>query len=94
MLLTRNKLRHIGTDFDVNCPFCKKDKETINRIFINYDLASNIWSTIKSYCLHPNRIDLKIIDWLGILNSQKLVHRIICILLRKITLYYVSRLDF
>lgn len=67
MLLTRNKLNHIATDIDGECPFYNKEEENINRIFQTCDILSNIWSAIN-YIVLTLIICIFILEWLDILG--------------------------
>lgn len=50
-------------DIEGDCSFCNKKEETIDHIFINCDLAYNIWSIINYYGLIPINMNLQTIDW-------------------------------
>lgn len=64
ILLIRDKVRYYGTDIIGKCPFCNNESKTIDHIFVNCDLAYNIWYTINYYCPNPINKNLNNIDWL------------------------------
>lgn len=71
MLSTRGKLKQLIMNINEDCPFCHKVEETIDHVFITYDLAINVWCTIESYCLTPNNSNQGIIYWIEYLRHNK-----------------------
>lgn len=54
-----------------------KVEEIIAYIFINCDLAFNVWSIMDTHCPNPMNTNSTIIDWPGyIWNSKNLYNKI------------------
>lgn len=47
------------------CQLSNKVEENIDHIFVNCDLAFDVWSTIDTHCAIPINSNSTIIDWLG-----------------------------
>lgn len=45
-------------------PFCNKELEIANHIFIPCEFIYNVWSTISQYCPSPTYMNENIVDWL------------------------------
>lgn len=45
-------------------PLRNKAKETLDHVFIHYELAFNVWSTINTHCPIPINTNLIIADWM------------------------------
>lgn len=54
-----------------DCPLCNKTEENIDHIFINCDVAVNVWTTIDSHCPNPLNSIVPIIDWLEYIRNNK-----------------------
>lgn len=72
VLPTKGKLRHISMHVDCKGPFSNKEEQTINHIFINYDFAVIVWSTIGCYC--PTPTNLRIAIWVEYIWTHKNWH--------------------
>lgn len=55
----------------MECPFCNKTEETIDRIFINCDLAVNVWGAIDTNRPTHINTDSKTIYWREFLWKNK-----------------------
>lgn len=68
---TRGKLRDFAMEVEGECPYLNKEKATMNYIFMNFDLAFNVWSTIDCYCLIPINMNLHIADYMEYIWTHK-----------------------
>lgn len=65
ILFTRDKLIHLGMDAYGECQFCNKTKQNIDHIFINCDLAFNVWITIHTNCPTPINTNIRLLTGLN-----------------------------
>lgn len=64
LLLTRDKLRRFEINIPGDCPFCNKELETANYIFVTRGFAYNIWTNVSQQCPFPINMNKNIADWL------------------------------
>lgn len=64
LLLTRDELRRFEINIPGDCPFCNKELETANYIFVTRGFAYNIWTNVSQQCPFPINMNKNIADWL------------------------------